>query len=80
MKELGRKQAIQWADRRYFNGIKSVRDKRYFYNDGKKLIPKEQYEESVKRQAAELGNSLLGLLRKDDRLSSFFGLDKLTAA
>lgn len=78
--ENGRKQTLKLAIKRYFDGTKSIRDKRYFYNDGKKLIPQKQYEESVKHQKAESENSLAGLMRKGDRLSNYFGLDKLTSA
>ena len=67
-REHARKKALQLAVNRYFDGVKGARNKRYFYNDGKKLISEKDYRHLLSRHNSDLIQALSGLLRKDDRI------------
>ena len=68
VREFARKKSIEFAIKRYFEGAKYAKNKRYFYNDGKKLMSEKDYRMSLARQKLELKNTLANLLRKDDRI------------
>ena len=63
-----RKKVIDMAIKRYFDGAKTVKSKRYFWNDGKQLISERAYRNSLALQKSELERTLSNLLRKDDKI------------
>lgn len=68
VREFARKKAIEFAIKRYFDGAKCAKNKRYFYNDGKKLMSEKDYRMSLAHQKSELENTLSNLLRKGDKI------------
>ena len=67
-RENARKKAIELAIKRYFDGEESIKNKRYFWNDGKKKISEKQYQELRSHHKYELNKTLSGLLRKGDTI------------
>ena len=69
LREWARKKAIEMAVKRYFDGVKGARNKRYFWNDGKKKISGKAYQDLITLHKTELGKSLSKLLRKGDTIT-----------
>ena len=69
VREFARKKSMEFAIKRYFEGTKYAKNKRYFYNDGKKLMSEKDYRMSLARQKLELEKTLSSLLRKGDRIT-----------
>lgn len=63
-----RKEVIDRAIKRYFDGAKTAKSRRYFWNDGKQLISEKVYRNSLALQKSELERTLSNLLRKDDKI------------
>lgn len=70
VRENARKKIIQLAVNRYFESLKNAKNKRYFWNDGKKKISAKMYRDILTRNKIELDNTLVGLLRKGDTIHS----------
>jgi len=68
IRESARKKSMDFAIKRYFEGAKSARNIRYFYNEGKNLITEKDYRDILARQKLELEKTLSGLLRKGDKI------------
>ena len=67
VREFARKKSIEFAIKRYFDGAKCAKNKRYFYNDAKNLIPEKEYQAFI--------DNYLYFIEEETRLDKQFQRD-----
>lgn len=69
LREWSRKKAIDFAVKRFYEGTENIRNRRYFYNDGKKLFSEKEYRTMLALHKSELQKTLSNLLRDGDKIA-----------